>query len=140
MDAVSDFLADVLPKLEAEAVAIHNGDARPRMALWSRDDPVTLFGAVMTRSGWTELEPAFERLAESFSGSESFRFEVMAAGVSGDLGYVAGIERSRASRGDAEPVEYALRSTTILRREAGDWKVVHRHGDRYDEGSRTLLP
>jgi hypothetical protein len=29
----------------------------------------------------------------------------------------------------AEPQCYALRVTTILRREEGDWKVVHRHGD-----------
>ena len=110
------------------------------MALWSRSDPVTLFGAVMTRSGWDELEPAFVRLAESFDRSESFRLEVMAAGVSGDLGYVVGIERSRAARTGGDVVEYALRVTTILRREAGDWRVVYRHGDRYDEASRTFMP
>lgn len=140
MEAVDQFVARVVPKLKEEAAAIHDGDVKPRMALWSRTDPVTLFGAVMTRSGWDELEPAFARLAGSFSGSESFEFEVMAAGVSGDLGYVAGIERSRASRDGGAAVEYALRVTTILRREDGDWKVVHRHGDRYDEESRTFLP
>jgi ketosteroid isomerase-like protein len=98
-----------VPKLEKEASAIHDGDVEPRMALWSREDPVTLFGAVMTRSGWDVLEQAFVRLAGNFGGSESFRFEVMAARVSGDLGYVAGIERSRASRAGGEAVEYALR-------------------------------
>ena len=140
MGAVEDFVAEVVPRLEEEASAIHAGEVEPRMALWSRRNPVTLFGAVMTRTGWDELEPAFVRLARSFSGSESFRFEVMAAGVSGDLGYVAGIERSRAARVGGEMVEYALRVTTILRREAGEWKVVHRHGDRYDEASRTFTP
>lgn len=140
MEAVAEFVAQVVPRLEAEASAIHAGDVEPRMALWSRSDPVTLFGAVMTRTGWDELEPAFVRLARSFGGSESFRFELMAAGVSGDLGYVAGIERSRAARAGGEVVEYALRVTTILRREAGEWKVVHRHGDRYDEASRTFMP
>jgi len=29
----------------------------------------------------------------------------------------------------AEPERYSLRVTTILRREEGEWKVVHRHGD-----------
>ena len=111
-----------VPRLEEEASAIHAGDVEPRLALWSRSDPVTLFGAVMTRTGWDELEPAFARLARSFGGSESFRFEVMAAGVSGDLGYVAGIERSRAARTGGDVVEYALRVTTILRREAGEWR------------------
>jgi ketosteroid isomerase-like protein len=140
MGAVEEFVDHVVPKLEAEASAIHAGDVEPRMALWSRRNPVTLFGAVMTRSGWDELEPAFVRLAESFCRSESFRLEVLAAGVSGDLGYVVGIERSRAARTGGDVVEYALRVTTILRREAGDWRVVHRHGDRYDEASRTVMP
>jgi ketosteroid isomerase-like protein len=140
MGEVSAFLAAVIPQLEAEVIAIHNGDAEPRLALWSHHDPVTLFGAEMTRSGWEQLEPAFQQLAESFSGSESFQYEVIAAGVSGDLGYVAGIERSVAARRGAEPVQYALRVTTIFRREDGAWKVVHRHGDRYDEASRTRSP
>ena len=140
MSEVSAFLAAVLPQLEAEAVAIHQGDAEPRIALWSHNDPLTLFGAEMTRSGWDQLEPAFQQLAASFSSSESFQFEVLAAGVNGDLGYVAGIERSVASRRGADPVQYALRVTTILRREDGAWKVVHRHGDRYDEASRTFSP
>jgi ketosteroid isomerase-like protein len=129
-----------VPTLEKEASAIHDGDVEPRMALWSRTDPMTLFGAVMTRSGWDELEPAFVRLAGRFSGSESFRFEVMAAGVSGDLSHVAGIARSRASRAGGDVVAYALRVTTILRREDAEWRVVHRHGDQYDEASRTFMP
>ena len=140
MGAVDEFVDQVVPKLEKEAAAIHDGDVDPRMALWSRTDPVTLFGAVMTRSSWNELEPAFVRLAGSFNGSESFLFEVMAAGVSGELGYVAGIEHSRARRAGGDVVEYALRVTTILRREDGEWRVVHRHGDRYDEASRTFMP
>ncbi len=140
MESVEQFVAEVVPALAREAEAVHAGDVEPRLALWSRTDPVTLFGAVMTRTGWAELEPAFLRLAGSFTGSESFTFEVMAAGVSGDLGYVAGIERSRASRYGGETVEYALRVTTVLRREDGEWRVVHRHGDRYDEASRTFLP
>lgn len=140
MGAVEDFVAQVVPRLEEEASAIHAGDVEPRMALWSHSDPVTLFGAVMTRTGWDEIEPAFVRLARSFAVSESFRLEVVAAGVSGDLGDVAGIERSRAARAGGEVVEPALRVTTVLRREAGEWKVVHRHGDRYDEASRTFLP
>ena len=138
MDDVDAFVGDVVPRLTAEVVALHAGDVGPRMALWSREDPVTLFGAELTRIGWAEVEPAFAHLAGTFTGSESCVVEVLAAGVSGDLGYVAAIEHSVASRRGAAPEGYALRVTTILRREAGVWRVVHRHGDRYDEGSRTL--
>ena len=43
--AVDDFLAEMLPKQVAAETAIHNGDVEPRLALWSRTDPVTVFGA-----------------------------------------------------------------------------------------------
>lgn len=58
--------------------------------------------------------------------------------MSGDLGYTVGIEHPVAARHGAPPVRYALRVTIIFRREDGLWKVVHRHGDRYDECSRTI--
>jgi hypothetical protein len=53
---IDDFLASVLPRqMEAER-AIHNGDVNPRLAMWSRGDPVTVFGAAgPNRSGWREV-------------------------------------------------------------------------------------
>jgi len=137
-DAVSevdDFLAEVLPRLRAAEVALHDGDASGRHALWSHDDPVTLFGAERNRSGWAELGPTFDWLAERFSECRSLEYEIVAAGAGGDLAYLATIERITAVAG-GEEVSYALRATWIFRREAGAWKVVHRHGDRYrpDEG------
>lgn len=133
------FLSEVIPQLRQEITALHNSDAQPREALWSHDDPVTLFGAELSGRGWREIEPAFDRLAASFSGSGSCDYEVLAAGVSGDLGYVAAIERSvtASAGGDLHP--YALRVTTVLRREDGAWKVVHRHGDPFDDSARQML-
>jgi ketosteroid isomerase-like protein len=65
--------------------------------------------------------------------SEFCEYEVLAAGSSGDLGYVVAIEHSVAARHGRPPVEFALRVTTVFRREDGACKVVHRHGDGYDE-------
>lgn len=123
------FLAEVLPMLERMDKDFHDGDARPRHTNWSHHDPVTLFGAVMTRRGWKEVGPAFDGLAARFANCDSFRYEVMAAGVSGDLGYVVGIEHTTCSVSGGPVEAYELRVTTILRREDGVWKVVHRHGD-----------
>jgi ketosteroid isomerase-like protein len=38
---------------------------------------------------------------------------------------------------DGTPKKYALRVTTIFRREQGEWRIVHRHGDPYD-GDKSL--
>ena len=128
MSQTEAFLASALPRLTEADTALHNGDAGPRKALWSHRDPVTLFGAVRSGSGWEELRRVFDWLGSQFSNG-TFEYEVLAAGASGDLGYIVGIEHSSASIGGAEPAAYELRVTTICRRENGEWKVVHRHAD-----------
>ena len=69
VDAVEAFLGTVMPRLKQEVLALQQGDPGPRMALWSRNDPVTLFGAELSGRGWGEIEPAFRRLAASFSAA-----------------------------------------------------------------------
>jgi ketosteroid isomerase-like protein len=129
MTEVDDFLQSVLPKLIDAETALHDGDAAPRIALWSRTEPVTLFGAILMNKGWSEIEPIFQRLATQFSHCTSYAYEVVAAGASGDLAYIAGFERTTASVAGGPPLPYSLRVTTIFRREHGEWKVVHRHAD-----------
>ena len=94
-----EILEAALPGLLEADTAFHNGDASGRSATWSQNDPVTLFGAVLTKSGWAEIGPAFEWLASRFSNCESFDYEVIAADASGDLGYIVGIEHTTASVG-----------------------------------------
>jgi ketosteroid isomerase-like protein len=129
MGELNNFLAEAVPLLEEADTALHNGSADPRRAAWSHNDPVTVFGAVMSASGWGEIEPVFDWLASTFSNCESFHYEIVAAGVSGDLAYIAGVEHTTASVGGAPPAPHSLRVTTILRREDGQWKVAHRHAD-----------
>ncbi|MDX6241060.1 MAG: hypothetical protein QOG10_5884, partial [Kribbellaceae bacterium] len=40
-----DFLGWVGSRLRDAEVALHNGDAAPRSAIWSSKDPVTVHGA-----------------------------------------------------------------------------------------------
>jgi ketosteroid isomerase-like protein len=132
MQELDSFLTSTMPLLMAADTALHNGDASPRVAIWSHKEPVTLFGAAVTKIGWEEIGPTFEWLASNFSNCTSFECEVIAAGASGDLAYIVGIEHTTASIGGAGPKSYSLRATTIFRRDDGVWKVVHRHGDPYD--------
>jgi ketosteroid isomerase-like protein len=129
MAEVDDFLGSVLPNLHEMEKAFHNGDAGPRLANWSHNDPVTLFGALLTKTGWGEIAPTFEFLATRFSNGTAYEYEVIGAGASGDLGYIVGYEHTTASVGGAAPEAYDLRVTTVFRREDGQWKIVHRHAD-----------
>jgi len=122
------FLAEMLPQQRIAEQALHNGDVEPRLALWSRTDPVTLFGAKMSAAGWADLEPTFRKVASWFSESTDYQFEVIAAGASGDLAYTVGYEHNRVKM-NGEPGTYTLRVTHIYRRENGQWRIVHRHGD-----------
>ena len=81
------------------------------------------------RGGWGEIEPIFETLGEQFSDCLSYENEILAAEARGDLAYIVALEHTTASINGAEPTPYILRATTIFRREDGEWKVVHRHGD-----------
>jgi ketosteroid isomerase-like protein len=125
---VDEFLAEILPKQVAAETAIHNGDVEPRLALWSRTDPVTLFGARDSGIGWNDLSAIFHDVASWFSDSTEYDFEVVAAGASGDLAYTVGYEHNRVKVA-GESRTYTLRVTHVYRREDGQWHIVHRHGD-----------
>jgi ketosteroid isomerase-like protein len=129
MNERDGFLQVVLPRLEEVDTAFHNGDASPRLAMWARHEPVSLFGAALSGVGRGEVASVFERVAGGFSDCESFRYEVIAADAQGDLGYIVGIEHTTASIRGAPAQAYSLRVTSIFRREDGEWKVVHRHAD-----------
>jgi ketosteroid isomerase-like protein len=139
MTELDTFLELTLPRIKTADTALHNGDASQRIAMWSQTEPVTLFGAALSATGWAEIRPTFDALGSRFSDCASFEFELLAAGVSGDLAYLVGIEHTTASVAGAPAARYSLRVTTVLRREGGEWKIVHRHGDAYDVASGDLI-
>ena len=123
-----DFLAWIKTTLHEAEVALHNGDAAPRRALWSRNEPVSVLGALRNANGQHELDELFTSLAASFSDCTSFVFDPQAFDVIGDMAYTAGFEHISASM-NGEPRTYTLRATQVYRREDGEWRVAHRHGD-----------
>ncbi|MFF6980248.1 nuclear transport factor 2 family protein [Streptomyces sp. NPDC008343] len=123
-----DFLAWLNSTLFEAELALHNGNAAPRRALWSRNEPVSVLGAWRNAYGQQELDRLFTTLEKSFSDCTSYVFELQAFDVSGDMAYTAGLEHTSASV-DGEPRTYTLRATQVYRREEGEWRVAHRHGD-----------
>jgi ketosteroid isomerase-like protein len=122
-----EFVSWVQSVLRDAEIALHNGDAGPRRAIWSRNEPVTVLGALKNASGQQEVDELFTLLAERFSDCTSYEFELLEAEVLGDTAYTVGLEHTSASV-DGVPRTYTLRATQIYRREDGAWKVAHRHG------------
>ena len=135
MDDRDEFVTWVQSDLYEAELALHNGDAAPRRALWSRNEPVSVLGAWRNAFGQQEIDVLFSALGESFSDCTSYEFELQSFDVVGDVAYTAGLEHSSVSV-DGEPRTYTLRVTQVYRREDGNWRVAHRHGDTFSESPR----
>jgi hypothetical protein len=80
---------------------------------------VTFFPAAQpSTSGSAEVSQAFRRVASVYSNSTPVTFELVAAGVSGDLAYVVGYERASSSigSGPVEPVTLRVRHRRLATR------------------------
>jgi ketosteroid isomerase-like protein len=125
-----------LARLEDATNGMLNGDASLWTELASHADDATLFppfGGVAR--GWEEVGARYEAVAaRNTPGSASVTFELLASGVSGDLAYVVSFERSLIhTAGSVELQPGFIRVTHILRREEGQWRLLHRHMDPLPE-------
>jgi ketosteroid isomerase-like protein len=107
------------------------GDAESLKALLSRANDVTLanpFGGVVR--GWEQAAARMDFAAAFYSDGEVLDFEMHAAHRSADLACLVEGESYRVKvRGSDDPTEVRLRVTSLLRREQGQWRLVHRHAD-----------
>jgi ketosteroid isomerase-like protein len=123
-----DFLAWVGTTLREAERALHDGDPEPRRELWSDAEPVSVLGAWRNAVGQAELHALFTALGRSFSRCTSYELEVLTFDVVGDAAWTVALEHTSTSV-DGEPRTYTLRATQVYRREAGEWRVAHRHAD-----------
>ena len=132
MDDREEFLGWVKTTLYEAELAVHNGDPVPRRAIWSREEPVSILGAVRNAHGQEELDELLSALGKRFSDCTSYAFELLAFDVVGDMAFTAGFEHTSTSV-DGQPRTYTLRATQVYRREGGRWRVAHRHADTVTE-------
>ncbi len=130
MAQVDDFLAEMLPRWKKGFRALCSGDVEPWMAIWSTRDPVSLFGAAGSASGADEVRRVVDWVAGHFAGLVDEKQELVAAGASGDLAYTVAFEHKTVDTPGGGQATYTLRTTHVFRREDGEWRIVHRHGDR----------
>lgn len=117
--------------------AFVNGDIEPLLEISPENGTATIFppnghtvvGAKNVNGFNTEGADTFE------PGGEN-TFEPLHQAESGDLAYWTGLQRSKVRmKGHAEPVPMVLRISEIFRREAGAWKLIHRHADPFKGAS-----
>lgn len=132
---VDDDLQDLIERAKKALGRLVTGDPQPYLALWSQAADVTVMGGFGSyERGWAAVRQNTTFAASRFRGGRLDAFEELAVGVSGDLGYAVWIERGEVVvEGRDVPAPLAVRVTHLFRREAGVWRIIHRHGDPITE-------
>jgi ketosteroid isomerase-like protein len=111
--------------------AFFRGDPRPAQALYSHADDASLanpFGPVAV--GWADVAATMDRAAANYRDGRATGFETIGTLVTPELAYLVEVERFEAKVGDSDEMATgALRVTSIVRPEAGEWRIIHRHAD-----------
>jgi ketosteroid isomerase-like protein len=126
--------SDLTKFIEQDHLALDafvKGDPEPLKNLYSRRDDVVIanpFGP--PAKGWEKAAETMDRAATNFRDGEASGFERVIEYATADLGYILEIERFRSKIGGGDKlVPFALRVTTIFRREEGAWRIILRHAD-----------
>lgn len=123
---------DLVARYEAAAAYFGKGNAGPVKEFCAREADLTLMGgAGGCVKGWEEVTSHMDWAASHFSGATDWQYELLAGGLSGDIGYAVVIEHERGAdvKGGDRSVARSLRSTVIFRRYGHEWKMIHRHAD-----------
>ena len=127
--SASSGFTDFMRERERAAAAYVVGDAKPVAALSTTSDPATFFhpnGEVV--QGARAVTERYDRDAHSFEPGGTSHFEVLQSGS--EVAFWTGYQVADAKlRGKPEPIPMKLRVTEVFRREAGGWKLVHRHAE-----------
>jgi hypothetical protein len=128
--AANDFTT-FLARVDAAQLELQNGRPAAFKALWSKADEVTLsggFGGTIEK-GWPAISSRLDWVATRFSNGTN-RIERIVTHASGELGYVIQAEHLQYRvPGDASDSTREYRVTMIFRRQAGEWRIVHRQAD-----------
>jgi ketosteroid isomerase-like protein len=123
--------SDFMKQREAAAKAYVNGEVGPLREVASHGLVSTFFapkGGEVT--GANEVWSHYEHDAAAFQPGADSHFEVLQLAEGADVSYWVGFQHATVRMtGSAQPTPMSLRVTEVFRREAGSWKLVHRHAD-----------
>jgi len=107
------------------------GDATAFESIWSEADDISHLGptGVVCVGRQAVMEEFAKESAMGFAGTlvaDDRRTVDM-----GEVGLLVCTERTSGMTREGEALQLDIRSTTVFRREQGQWKVVHHHTDRF---------
>jgi ketosteroid isomerase-like protein len=121
----------MLARVDGAQLELQNGSPQAFKSLWSRADDITLAGGFggSVEKGWDQISRRLDWVGAQFSKGTHAHQRIV-SGVSGDLGYVVQTEQIRFHvPGQASATMRDYRVTMLFRREAGGWRIIHRHAD-----------
>ena len=127
-------VAAAIARLRAAMEKVANGDVSAIKGLYSHTADATSF------YGWGGYEKGAEAVSKrwDWAGSQFkgglVRYENVSTVATPDMFYVTDIETFENQRvaGVEGVTGWSNRVTHIFRREAGEWRLVHRHGNRLE--------
>jgi ketosteroid isomerase-like protein len=123
-----DELRAFVDRCHAAITKQSQGHPEPFLELWSHADDVTIMAAI---GGYQVGFDAVRELLTAASKTQQFdgwSAENMATVLDDSLAFTVELEHY-AHADDSAGKGMTLRATQIYRREDGQWRVIHRHGD-----------
>ena len=125
---------DAIRRLHAAMAAVANGDVGPIKALYSHAaDATSFYGWGGWERGWDAVSKRWDWAGEQFQGG-SVGYQNVSIVVTPALFYTTDIETYSNQRmaGVDGITGWTNRVTHIFRLEGGEWRLVHRHGNRLE--------
>ncbi|MEZ5850568.1 MAG: nuclear transport factor 2 family protein [Hyphomicrobiaceae bacterium] len=127
-------IRDAIARLHDAMAKVANGDVAAIKALYTHTDEATSFyGWGGYEKGWEGVSRRWDWAARQFQGG-SVRYESVSVVVGADMFLATDIETYENQRmaGVEGLTGWTNRVTHVFRRENGEWRLVHRHGNRLE--------
>ena len=123
-----------IAQLHAAMAKVANGDVSAIKALYSHTaDATSFYGWGGYEKGWERVSGRWEWAGAQFRGG-TVRHENISTVITPEMFYVTDIETYEGQRvaGVEGSAGWSNRVTHVFRREAGEWRLVHRHANRLE--------
>ena len=124
-----------IARLHAAMADVANGDIRAIKALYSHaDDATSFYGWGGWEKGWDAVSARWNWAGQQFRGG-TVSYQSITCVEAPGLFYTTDVETftMKAMHGMSGPTSWSNRVTHIFRLEEGEWRLLHRHGNRLED-------